>query len=54
MEFFVGLDELHDEMHICVIDDGGPIIKDTRAASEPNAIARTFHHIGRRIEHVGL
>lgn len=52
--FFVGLDVSLDETHICVIDEGGRIIKETRAASEPPAIARAIRHQGRRIEHVGL
>lgn len=54
MEFFVGLDVSLDETHICVIDEGGRIIKETRAESEPTAIAKAIRHQGRRIEHVGL
>jgi len=42
MEFFVGLDVSLDETHICVVDEGGRIIKETRAASEPDAIARAI------------
>ena len=40
MEFFVGLDVSLDETHICVVDEGGRIIKETRALSEPQAIAK--------------
>lgn len=54
MEFFVGLDVSLDETHICVVDEGGRIIKETRAKSEPQAIAKAVRHQGRRIEHVGL
>ena len=54
MEFFVGLDVSLDETHICVVDEGGRIIKETRALSEPQAIAKAIRHKGRRIEHVGL
>jgi transposase len=54
MEFFVGLDVSLDETHICVVDEGGRIIKETCAASEPEAIAKAIRHKGRRIEHVGL
>ncbi len=54
MESFVGLDGSLDETHICVVDEGGRIIKETRAASEPDAIARAIRHKGRRIGHVGL
>ena len=38
MEFFVGLDVSLDETHICVVDEGGRIIKETRSLSEPQAI----------------
>jgi len=54
MEFFVGLDVSLDETHICVVDEGGRIIKETCAASEPDAIAKAIRHKGRRIKHVGL
>ena len=54
MEFFVGLDVSLAETHICVVDEGGRIIKETRAASEPKALAKAIRHKGRRIEHVGL
>jgi transposase len=54
MEFFVGLDVSLDETHICVVDEGGRIIKETRSLSEPQAIAKAIRHKGRRIEHVGL
>ena len=54
MEFFVGLDVSLDETHICVVDEGGRIIKETRSQSEPQAIAKAIRHKGRRIEHVGL
>ncbi|MDR6267728.1 MULTISPECIES: hypothetical protein [Rhodobacterales] len=42
MEFFVGLDVSLDETHICVVDEGGRIIKETRALSEPQAIAKAI------------
>lgn len=54
MKFFVGRDVSIDETHICVVDEGGRIIKGTRGASEPEAIAKAIRHKGRRIEHVGL
>ncbi len=54
MEFFVGLDISLDETHICVVDEGGRIIKEARSLSEPQAIAKAIRHKGRRIEHVGL
>lgn len=54
MEFFVGLDVSLDETHFCVVDEGGRIVKEGRCASEPQAIAKSIRHKGRRIDHVGL
>ncbi|GMG85675.1 hypothetical protein LNKW23_49040 [Paralimibaculum aggregatum] len=54
MEFFAGLDVSLDERHVCVVDEGGRIVKEARAPSEPKAIARAIRHQGRRIQHVGL
>jgi transposase len=54
MEFFAGLDVSLDETHLCVVGEGGRIVKEGRCASEPRAIAKAIRHQGRRIEHVGL
>ena len=54
MQFFVGLDVSLDETHLCVVDEGGRIVKEGRCPSEPCAIGRAIRHQGRRIEHVGL
>lgn len=54
MEVFEGLDVSLDETHICVVDEGGRIIEEMRAASGSKAIAEAIRHKGRRIEHVGL
>lgn len=54
MEFFVGLDVSLDETHLCVIDEGGRIVKEGCCPSEPRAIAKAIRHKGRKIEHVGL
>lgn len=54
MEFIVSFDVSLDETQVCVIDEGGRIVKEGRCASEPGAIARAIRHQGRRIQHVGL
>lgn len=54
MEFFVGLDVSLDETHFCVVDEGGRIVKEGRCSSDPQALARSIRHKGRKIEHVGL
>jgi len=54
MEFFVGLDVSLDETHLCVIDEGGRIVKEGCCPREPRAIAKAIRHKGHKIEHVGL
>jgi len=54
MEVFAGLEVSLDETHVCVIDEGGRIIEETRASGEPKALAKAVRRRGRRIEHVGL
>jgi transposase len=54
MEFFVGLDVSLDETHFCVVDEGGRIVKEGRCPSDPQALARSIRHKGRKIEHLGL
>jgi hypothetical protein len=41
-KFLLGLDASLEPPHICVVDEGGPTIKETRAASEPEAIAKAI------------
>ena len=54
MQFFVGIDVSLESSSICVIDERGVVIKEGKAASEPEAIARFIRHRGRKVEHVGL
>lgn len=54
MELFADLDVSLGETRICVVDEGGRIIRQARAPSEPRALARAIRLKGRRIEHVGL
>ena len=54
MEVFAGLEMSLDETHVCVIDEGGRIIEETRASGGPKPLAKAVRRRGRRIEHVGL
>jgi transposase len=54
MQFFVGLDVSLGTTSVCVIDERGVIIKEGKAESLPQSIARFVRHQGRKIEHVGL
>ena len=39
MEYFAGLDVSLEETAICIVDDTGRIVREARAASEPEATA---------------
>lgn len=49
MQFFVGIDVSLESSSICVIDERGVVIKEGKAASEPEAIARFIRHRGRKV-----
>ena len=40
MEHFAGLDVSVKETSICIVDDTGRIIRETKVASEPEALLR--------------
>lgn len=54
MQFFVGIDVSLEMSSICIIDERGVIVKEGKAGSDPNSIARFIRHRGRKVEHVGL
>ena len=54
MGYFAGLDVSLDETAICIVDDAGHIVREARAASEPDVLAAFFGTCGMRMERVGL
>ena len=54
MAYFAGLDVSLEETAICVVDDTGRIMREARAASEPEALAAFFTACGMTMERVGL
>jgi transposase len=54
MKYFAGLDISLEETAVCVIDETGRIVNETRAASEPIALVRTLFGIGLAFERLGL
>lgn len=54
MRYYAGLDVSLDETAICVIDETGAIMKETRAASEPEALIEALGAVGLSLERVGL
>jgi transposase len=54
MGYFAGLDVSLEETAICIVDDAGQIVREGRAASEPEALVAFFGACGMRLERVGL
>ena len=46
MGYFAGLDVSLEETAICIVDDAGQIVREARAASEPEALAAFFEACG--------
>lgn len=54
MRYFVGLDVSLEETSICIVDETGQIVKELRAASEPEVLIVTLRDTGLPLERVGL
>jgi transposase len=54
MTYFAGLDVSLEETAVCVVDESGRIVKEMRAASEPEALCVALRKIGLPLERIGL
>jgi transposase len=54
MKYFAGLDVSLEETAICVVDESGRIVKEGRAASEPQALLHALRNVGLPLERIGL
>jgi transposase len=54
MNYYVGLDVSLEETAICVVDETGQIVREARAASEPQALAAALREITLPLERIGL
>src|SRR4051812_17662872 len=54
MKYFAGMDVSLEETAICIVDETGAIMKEIRAASEPEALADALSAAGLPLERVGL
>lgn len=52
--YFSGLDVSLEETAICIVDDAGRIVREARAASEPDVLIEFFGARGMEMERVGL
>ena len=53
MKHFAGMDVSLEETAICIVDETGVIVKEMRAASEPEALADALAAAGLRLERAG-
>ena len=54
MSYYAGMDVSLEETAICVVDEGGQIVKEVRAVSEPEALIKVLQAIGLPLERIGL
>jgi transposase len=54
MKHYAGLDVSLEEAAICIVDETGGVVKEMRAASEPEALADALAAAGLPLERVGL
>lgn len=54
MRYFAGLDVSLKETAICVVDEAGAIVKEARAASDPDTLSEVLRGIGLPLERIGL
>src|SRR2546430_14691078 len=54
MDYFAGLDVSVKETSICIVDDTGKIVRETRVASEPEALLQVLTNTIYRFNRVGL
>ena len=54
MKYFAGMDVSLEETAICVVDETGRMVKEARAASEPDALHATLASFNLQFERVGL
>lgn len=54
MKCFAGLDVSLEETAICVVDESSRIVKETRAASESQALSNALRKLDLPLERIGL
>lgn len=54
MTYFAGLDVSLEETSICIVDETGRIVRETRAASDPRALSDALRQVDMPLDRIGL
>jgi len=54
MEHFAGLDVSVNETSVCIVDEAGRIIREVKAASEPDALLAVLKNPAYHFKRIGL
>ena len=54
IDYHAGMDVSLEETTICIVDETGAIVKEMRAASEPEALVHALSAVGLALERIGL
>ena len=54
MKYFAGLDVSLEETSICIVDETGRIVRETRAASDPRALSDALRQVDMPLDRIGL
>jgi transposase len=54
MEHYAGIDISLEQSSVCVVDAQGTIVKETKVASEPEALGDFFGVLGIAVKRIGL
>jgi len=54
MKYFAGLDVSLEETAICIVDESGRMVKEMRAASEPEALVEALRAVDLPLERIGM
>ncbi len=54
MEYFIGIDVSLEASSVCVMDQGGAVVKETKVLSEPDALITFVHGLDHEVSCIGM
>ena len=54
MLYYTGIDVSLESSHVCVVDEGGVVVKEAKVASEPDALVSWLSTLGFPVKRIGL